>query len=82
MDTSLSCSALEWTALLTCPQAQLLEVHRNTEELRRAGRIERVVLAVNRSDYMLDEPSDTLLQVRRVVGAVSAGPRQCCWSCC
>jgi hypothetical protein len=38
-------------------------VHRNTEELRRAGRIERVVLAVNRSDYMLDEPSNTLLQV-------------------
>lgn len=38
-------------------------MHRNTEELRRAKRIERVVLAVNRSDYMLDEPSNTLLQV-------------------
>lgn len=46
-------------------QAKLLEVHRNTEELRRAGRIERVVLAVNRSDYMLDEPSNTLLQVHK-----------------
>ncbi len=45
------------------PQAQLLEVHRNTEELRAAGRIERTVVAVNRSDYMLDEPSNTLLQV-------------------
>ena len=52
-----------WTALLICPQARLLEVHRDTEELRQTGRIERVVLAVNRSDYMLDEPSNTLLQV-------------------
>lgn len=48
---------------LTDDQAKLLEVHRRTEELRQAGRIERVVLAVNRSDYMLDEPSNTLLQV-------------------
>jgi hypothetical protein len=61
------CSELAWTALPTFLQAKLLEVHRNTEELRRAGRIERVVLAVNRSDYMLDEPSNTLLQVHKHV---------------
>ena len=38
-------------------------MHRATEGLRREGAIERVALQVNRSDYMLDEPSDTLLQV-------------------
>ena len=48
-------------------QAKLLEVHRKTEDLRAAGRIERVQLAVNRSDYMLDEPSNTLLQVEAVM---------------
>lgn len=47
-----------------CPvQARLLQLHRETEDLRAAGRIEQLVLAINRSDYMLDEPSNTLLQV-------------------
>lgn len=48
----------------TYTQARLLDIHRATANLRAAGRIERIVLAVNRSDYMLDEPSGTLMQVR------------------
>lgn len=44
-------------------QARLLQLHRETQELRDAGAIEQVVLAINRSDYMLDEPSNTLMQV-------------------
>lgn len=44
-------------------QARLLQMHRETEDLRAAGKIEQLVLAINRSDYMLDEPSNTLLQV-------------------
>ncbi len=43
-------------------QARLLGIFKETHELRRAGRIEQTVLAVNRSDYMLDEPSSTLMQ--------------------
>ena len=44
-------------------QAKLLEIHRNTQAVRHKRRGEQLVLAMNRSDYMLDEPSDTLLQV-------------------
>lgn len=44
-------------------QAKLLEIHRNTQAVRQKRRGEQLVLAMNRSDYMLDEPSDTLLQV-------------------
>ena len=45
-------------------QARLLGVFEATHKLRRAGRIEQTVLAINRSDYMLDEPSSTLMQAR------------------
>lgn len=34
-----------------------------TEDCRQQRFGEQVVLAINRSDYMLDEPSSTLLQV-------------------
>lgn len=47
-------------------QAKLLEIHRNTQgvrDQRRAAQAE-LILALNRSDYMLDEPSGTLMQVR------------------
>ena len=44
-------------------QAKLLEVYRNTEAIRTAREADELVLAINRSDYMLDEPSSTLLQV-------------------
>ena len=42
----------------------MLDIYRATDELRRARRIEQIVLAVNRSDYMLDAPSGGLMQVR------------------
>ena len=44
-------------------QAKLLEVYRATHEVREARQHNELVLAINRSDYMLDEPSGTLLQV-------------------
>lgn len=44
-------------------QAKLLEIHRNTQDVRHQRRDRDLVLALNRSDYMLDEPSGTLLQV-------------------
>lgn len=44
-------------------QAKLLEVYRHTEGIRNARAADELVLAINRSDYMLDEPSSTLLQV-------------------
>ena len=44
-------------------QAKLLEIHRSTASVREAREPEQVVLAINRSDYMLDEPSSTLMQV-------------------
>ena len=43
-------------------QAKLLEVYRATHEVREARQHNELVLAINRSDYMLDEPSSTLLQ--------------------
>lgn len=48
-------------------QAKLLDIHRNTQAVRQQRRGEQLVLALNRSDYMLDEPSNTLLQVSRCV---------------
>lgn len=44
-------------------QAKLLDIHRKTQAVRQKRRGEQLVLALNRSDYMLDEPSNTLLQV-------------------
>ena len=44
-------------------QARLLQVFDATDDRRRQRFSEQVVLAINRSDYMLDEPSSTLLQV-------------------
>lgn len=44
-------------------QARLLQVLDATEDRRRQSFSQQVVLAINRSDYMLDEPSSTLLQV-------------------
>lgn len=46
-------------------QAKLLEVYRATDSIRRERASNELVLAINRSDYMLDEPSSTLLQVYR-----------------
>lgn len=43
--------------------AKLLDIHRNTQHVRRQRRDRDLVLALNRSDYMLDEPSGTLMQV-------------------
>ncbi|KAK9839464.1 hypothetical protein WJX81_003695 [Elliptochloris bilobata] len=43
--------------------ARLLGVFAATQEVREARRAQELVLAINRSDYMLDEPSGRLLQV-------------------
>ncbi|KAK9917481.1 hypothetical protein WJX75_004845 [Coccomyxa subellipsoidea] len=53
--------------------AKLLEVYRNTEAIRTAREADELVLAINRSDYMLDEPSSTLLQVELNTIASSFG---------
>lgn len=55
--------AQQRSASLSCLQARLLEIHRQTRQLRQQRQGQQVVLAINRSDYMLDEPSSTLLQV-------------------
>lgn len=44
-------------------QGKLLEIHRNTQQTRAERRDTDLVLALNRSDYMLDEPTGTLMQV-------------------
>ena len=44
-------------------QAKLLEIHRKTSSVRQQRRSNDLVLALNRSDYMLNEPSSTLMQV-------------------
>ena len=49
--------------LLPALQARLLQLYGATEDWRRQRVDEQLVLAINRSDYMLDEPSSTLLQV-------------------
>jgi len=40
-----------------------LEVYRATGEVRQRRQDQQLVLAINRSDYMLDAPSSTLMQV-------------------
>lgn len=47
-----------------CWQARLLQLYDATEGVRRQRAGDELVLAMNRSDYMLDEPSGSLLQVR------------------
>jgi len=49
--------------LVPALQARLLQLYEATEDWRRQRVDEQLVLAINRSDYMLDEPSSTLLQV-------------------
>ncbi|CAL8463402.1 g2936 [Coccomyxa elongata] len=53
--------------------AKLLDVYRATREVRKARQQDELVLAINRSDYMLDEPSSTLLQVELNTIASSFG---------
>ncbi|CAL5223694.1 g6247 [Coccomyxa viridis] len=53
--------------------ARLLQVFDATEDCRQQRFGEQVVLAINRSDYMLDEPSSTLLQVELNTIASSFG---------
>ena len=48
-------------------QARLLGVFAATREAREARRGRELVLAINRSDYMLDEASGRLLQVAHVL---------------
>ncbi len=59
-------------------QAKLLDIHRNTQHVRRQRRDRDLVLALNRSDYMLDEPSGTLMQVQLMAAWLchSASARQ------
>ena len=56
-------AARQRSMCLPCLQARLLEIHSQTRQLRQQREGQQVVLAINRSDYMLDEPSSTLLQV-------------------
>ena len=44
-------------------QARLLELYRRNLQLRQSREARQLVLAINRSDYMMDEPSNSLLQV-------------------
>ena len=44
-------------------QARLLQLYSATDKWRQQRLSEQLVLAINRSDYMLDEPSSTLMQV-------------------
>ena len=60
------------SASLPCLQARLLEIHRQTRQLRQQREGQQVVLAINRSDYMLDEPSSTLLQVGLLLALCTA----------
>lgn len=57
--------------LLFCLQARLLRVYEQTADVRHTRLGSERVLAVNRSDYMLHEPTSGLLQVcgRRAAGA-------------
>ena len=48
-------------------QAKLLDIHHRTRDVRQQRRSENLVLALNRSDYMLDEPSGVLMQVGSLV---------------
>ncbi|GAB4819324.1 hypothetical protein N2152v2_006370 [Parachlorella kessleri] len=53
--------------------AQLLQVLRDTADARQAARGNERVLAINRSDYMLHEPTSSLLQVELNTVASSFG---------
>ena len=59
------------TDLIPGLQAKLLAIHKQVAHQQRTQ--ERLVLAINRSDYMLDEPSNTLMQA----GTPLAVPRTC-----
>lgn len=53
-------------------QANLLRIHDKNLELRKSRQAQQVVLAINRSDYMMDEPSNRLLQVITFIMVVAA----------
>ncbi|KAK9802971.1 hypothetical protein WJX73_001532 [Symbiochloris irregularis] len=53
--------------------ANLLRIHDKNLELRQSRQEQQVVLAINRSDYMMDEPSNRLLQVEMNTIASSFG---------
>ena len=44
-------------------QDNLLRIHRETLDLRESRAAQQLTLGIHRSDYMLDEPSNTLMQV-------------------
>ena len=46
-------------------QKKLLSIYTKNLELRTEREHQQVVLAINRSDYMMDQPSNRLLQVHR-----------------
>ena len=56
----------------SCLQARLLDIHSQTRPLQQQRQGQQVVLAINRSDYMLDEPSSTLLQVGLLLAPCTA----------
>ena len=64
---------------LPAVQAKLLEIHRATAGTREARKDSQVVLAINRSDYMLDEPSTTMMQVPRHYMMPVDTADQWCW---
>eukprot|EP00884_Botryococcus_braunii_P010644 jgi/Botrbrau1/19581/Bobra.0035s0064.1 len=53
--------------------AQLLRIHADTRQVRASRRTHQLVLAINRSDYMLDQSSARLLQVELNTIASSFG---------
>ncbi|CAK0740272.1 hypothetical protein CVIRNUC_001238 [Coccomyxa viridis] len=53
--------------------ARLLQIYNATDDWRQQRLSEQLVLAINRSDYMLDEPSSTLMQVELNTIASSFG---------
>lgn len=53
--------------------AKLLEIYKSNLALRQQRALQQVVLAINRSDYMMDEPSHRLLQVELNTIASSFG---------
>ncbi len=44
-------------------QANLLRIHHETLNLRESRAAQQLTLGIHRSDYMLDDPSNTLMQV-------------------
>lgn len=53
-----------FTLAVNLVQARLLAIHRETKAHRLAHQEDAVVLAITRSDYMLDGPSTSMLQVQ------------------